>query len=465
MNRIRVLTTMLLVVGMVFGRQQVNKSFAPIYPRTHDNPDSDVNGGTINDIRLPKDSAVGVTAVETADAISQSLTYSNPVLRRSVPDPTIIRAQDGYFYLYGTEDIRNTPIFRSANLVRWLYVGTAFTDATRPSMVPNGGIWAPDINCIGGKYVMYYSKSEWGKTWECGIGVATADKPEGPFTDHGKLFISSEIGVQNSIDPFFIEEDGHNYLFWGSFHGIYGIELSEDGLSLREGAEKKQIAGTLIEGTYIIKHDGYFYLIGSAGTCCNGAGSTYHLMMARSNELFGPYVNKKGAEALYNGFSTLLVGSNDVIAPGHNAEFVQDDAGQYWILYHGYEATEPDRGRVVFLDKVDWGDDGWPYIKDMKPSAEESRPVFTAAGIDEVNGEVPSNGINITPKLVRDTFLISEKSGEPFTWQIVSLSGEKMKEGAGTDETAVNSCDLPEGMYVVTVKTHAGMSSAKIIKY
>ena len=166
--------------------------------------------------------------------------YNNPVIGRSVPDPTVIRAQDGYFYLYGTEDIHNVPIFRSKNLVKWLYAGTAFTDVTRPSMVPGGGIWAPDINYINGKYVMYYSMSVWGGLETCGIGVASADRPEGPFTDHGKLFISKEIGVLNSIDPFYIEDNGHKYLFWGSFRGVYGIELAEDGLSLKQGAQKKQ---------------------------------------------------------------------------------------------------------------------------------------------------------------------------------------------------------------------------------
>ena len=44
-------------------------------------------------------------------------TYRNPVIDYSLPDPTIIKADDGYFYLYATEDIRNTPIHRSRNLV------------------------------------------------------------------------------------------------------------------------------------------------------------------------------------------------------------------------------------------------------------------------------------------------------------------------------------------------------------
>ena len=194
--------------------------------------------------------------------------YTNPVINKSLPDPTIIKAQDGYFYLYATVNTRNTPIYRSKNLVDWTFSRTAFTDATRPTFEPKGCLLAPDIEYINGQYVLYYSMSVWGGEWTCGIWVAVASKPEGPFTDKGMLFRSNEIGVQNSIDQFYIEENGHKYLFWGSFRGIYATELSEDGLSLKNGAEKKQIAGTAFEGTYIYKKDGYYYLFASVGTCC-----------------------------------------------------------------------------------------------------------------------------------------------------------------------------------------------------
>ncbi len=56
--------------------------------------------------------------------------------------------------------------------------------------------------------VMYYSMSVWGGEWTCGIGVATSDNPAGRFTDQGKLFRSNEIDVQNSIDPFYIDDNG-----------------------------------------------------------------------------------------------------------------------------------------------------------------------------------------------------------------------------------------------------------------
>ena len=306
--------------------------------------------------------------------------YSNPVIDESLPDPTVIKAADGYFYLYATENIPNVPIYRSDNLVDWRRMGTAFTDETRPQMVPNGRIWAPDINYINGKYVMYYSKSTWGGEWDCGIGVATADRPQGPFTDVGKLFISSEIGVQNSIDPFYIEEeDGSKYLFWGSFRGIYGIQLSDDGLSLKPDAEKVQIAGTLTEGTYIFKHNGYYYLFGSAGTCCEGLNSTYHVVVARSENLMGPYVNKSGRSALENNFMLVLQKSNKVVGPGHNSEIVLDDAGQYWMLYHGFDAADPDGGRKVYLDQIIWDKDGWPTIRNRTPSVTANAPLFGEA--------------------------------------------------------------------------------------
>ena len=97
---------------------------------------------------------------------------------------------DGTFYLYSTEDVRNLPIYSSKNLVNWTFVGTAFTDASRPQWLPEGGIWAPCINRVGSQYVLYYSKSVWGGEWDAGIGVATSQSPTGPFTDHGNMFIS-----------------------------------------------------------------------------------------------------------------------------------------------------------------------------------------------------------------------------------------------------------------------------------
>ena len=298
--------------------------------------------------------------------------YSNPVIDYSLPDPSIIKGEDGYFYLYATEDIRNLPIHRSKDLVNWEFLGTAFTDENRPDFEPNGGIWAPDINKIGDKYVLYYSMSVWGGEWTCGIGCATADKPEGPFTDHGKMFRSNEINVQNSIDPFYIEDGGKKYLFWGSFRGIYGIELSDDGLSIKKGAKLRQVAGTAYEGTYIHKKDGYYYFFASIGTCCEGLKSTYTTVVGRSKKLFGPYVDKSGKKMLDNHHEVLIHKNDAFVGTGHNSEIVTDKAGNDWMFYHAVSTKNPG-GRVLMMDKVNWKD-GWPSVAGNSPSIEAERP-------------------------------------------------------------------------------------------
>lgn len=307
-------------------------------------------------------------------ASSEPATYRNPVVPYSLPDPSVIRADDGYFYLYATEDIRNLPIHRSKDLVHWEQIATAFTDRSRPDFEPGAGIWAPDINRIGDRYVLYYSLSVWGGEWTCGIGCATSDRPEGPFKDEGMMMRSNQIGVQNSIDPFYIEEGGKKYLFWGSFRGIYGIRLTDDGLRVAEGEKPRRIAGTAYEGTYIHKRDGYYYLFASTGTCCEGLKSTYTAVVGRSKSLFGPYVDKAGRPMLDNHHEILISKNAAFVGTGHNSEIVTDEAGRDWLFYHAVDTERP-QGRVLMLDRVDWAD-GWPSVVGGTPSLEAEVPAF-----------------------------------------------------------------------------------------
>ena len=323
-----------------------------------------------------------------ADDSAKRLTFTNPIIKQSIPDPTLIRAQDGYFYLYGTEDTHNMPIYRSRNLIDWTFVGTAFTEATRPRTVNpyvsyknssgstvSAMMWAPDINYINGQYVLYYSIGVWGIENKSGVGVATSERPEGPFVDRGAMFTSETIGVNNSIDQFYIQDDGKNYMVWGSFSGIYIVQLTDDGLRVMPGASPQKIAGSLTEGSYIYKKDGYYYYFGSAGSCCEGASSTYRVVYARSTSLFGPYVDKSGNKILNNDAEVLVKGDSYVAGPGHNAEFVEDDKGQTWMIYHGYLRQNADQGRQVFMSQIKWKD-GWPYIENGVVAETSDAPYF-----------------------------------------------------------------------------------------
>ena len=333
-------------------------------------------------------------------SLAQTVTNRQPVIDMSAPDPTVIRAEDGTFYLYATEDMRNVPIFHSANLVDWKLVGTAFTDNSRPKWLQKGGIWAPDIQRVGGKYHLYYAKSVWGGEWDAGIGVAVSNNPAGPFVDRGCMFTSKQIGIQNCIDPFYIEDGGKKYLFFGSFHGIYGVELTADGLHVKQGAKPREVAGTFMEATYIRRRGGYYYLFGSTGTCCEGARSTYRITIGRSKSLFGPYVDKSGRRLLDNHYNILLDKDDSVLGPGHNAGLITDDAGNDYMFYHGFKASDPDAGRVVWLSRIVWAD-GWPSVMMEKDSQKnetvpviksDNRGVATRSGLYPNDFEANING-------------------------------------------------------------------------
>lgn len=306
----------------------------------------------------------------------QTKTYTNPIIDQDAPDPTVMRAKDGNFYLYAT----GAKIFKSSDMVHWMNAGNCFTMQGRPSFVHGvRSIWAPDINIINNQYVLYFALSKWGGEDSCGIGAAYSQTPTGPFTcvnGNGKLFCSFEIGVHNSIDPFYINDNGHNWLLWGSFRGIYAIELSKDGLSVLEGAKPQQIAGKAYEGTYVYKRKGYYYFFGSIGTCCEGAKSTYKTVVARSKSLLGPYVNKSGEKLLDNHHEILIHGNANWAGTGHNAELIEDKNGDTWISYHAYHLHDTQKGRVVLMDKVLWDKDGWPYVVNSQPSKESPVPKF-----------------------------------------------------------------------------------------
>ena len=317
---------------------------------------------------------------------ADTLIYINPVFEPVLADPTVVQVGDE-FYAYGTEDnwgeeggYHLVPVIKSKDLVNWELVGNSMD--TKPDWKERGGIWAPDVTKVGNQFFMYYSFSTWGDP-NPGVGLAIAEKPEGPFIDHGKVFDSEEIGVANSIDPFYIENDENNYLIWGSFHGLYLTELTPDGK--KPTGQKIQVAGNHLEAAYVFKKDGYFYLFGSAGTCCEGAKSTYKVLVGRSKNLAGPYVDQEGKSMLTEDSGTLVVGSNTsgngYAGPGHNAEIVTDSKGQDWLFYHGMAKEKPKLNngtnrRVLLLDKLIWTN-GWPSVSGKEPSTTgEKSPIL-----------------------------------------------------------------------------------------
>ena len=314
------------------------------------------------------------------------MTYTNPVITfSSAADPTVIRTDEG-FYLYATQTNSYwIPIYFSKDLVNWEFKRSAFRKATRPTedVLPDGGaFWAPEIRHINGKYVLYFSWAKWGDGSKSYTAVATSDSPVGDFLNAKPLLITDDFG-SNCIDQFYYEEDSKKYMFVGSFNGIYVTELTDDGLSVKRGADgkpvlKKQVCGRAFEGTNIYKKGKYYYLFASINNCCDGINSRYKVVVGRSEKLLGPYVDRKGKDMLDNSWELVLEGDGETFfGPGHNSIIIPDDAGTDWMIYHSYvKENGAVGGRLGMLDRVVWSADGWPTIRKCVPSKGDLLPVF-----------------------------------------------------------------------------------------
>jgi arabinan endo-1,5-alpha-L-arabinosidase len=307
--------------------------------------------------------------------------YVNPILDEAFPDPAVIHARDGFCYAYGTQTLRdgqwiNVQVARSADLIHWKVLGDALPEKPVWARTTQD-FWAPSVIFDGSTYFLYYSatpdiceRHERGHS----LAVATSEYPEGPFEDMGQpLLVGSGFEF---IDPMAFDDPvtGKHLFYWGSgFQPIRVQELGPDRISFAKGSlpvdliwPKGEKGGfpRLVEASWVIYRDGFYYLFYSGDNCC-GPDAEYGVMVARSDSATGPFETLEQAKGVP--YSLILQKCDRWLAPGHNC-MIEDKAGQLWILYHAIDVNRPrqrqqdeiNSRRILMIDKVEW-DDGWPY--------------------------------------------------------------------------------------------------------
>jgi len=267
-------------------------------------------------------------------------------------------------YLFATGLTAKT----STNLTSWQNATTPLNP--RPSWVADKvpgatNLWAPDISSFGGQYHLYYAASTFGSNKSC-IGHATkTDIATGTWADQGTV-ICSNMGTSdnwNAIDPNIVVDDaGTPWMAFGSFWS--GLKIVK--MDATTGARADTAAPTAIangangrgslEGAWIFKNCGYYYLFSSWGACCDGAYD-YNIRVGRSTSVTGPYVDKAGVNLMNSGGGTLLVqGNSTVHAPGHNAVIVYNN--KTYNLYHALNASNGNA--QLHIAEIAWDAQGWP---------------------------------------------------------------------------------------------------------
>lgn len=307
----------------------------------------------------------------------------------SVHDPVMIR-QDSTYYIFCTG--QGIAMWSSSDMAHWKREKPVFEKAPQwtNDIVPGfrNHIWAPDISYYNGLYYLYYAVSAFGKNTSA-IGLATSptlhtDDPGYKWTDRG-VIIRSVPGRTNwnAIDPNLItDKHGNPYLAFGSFWGgIKIVRLTKDRLKVdgsidnlptiatrvRNGSTVNPAAvdgnppdagGNAIEAPFIFRKGKYFYLFASIDYCCKGPQSTYKMIVGRSENVTGPYIDKDGVPMEKGGGTLLLQGDSNWYGVGHNAVCTFNH--QDYLIFHGYDAHDKGISKLR-IEKLDWPE-GWPQV-------------------------------------------------------------------------------------------------------
>jgi beta-xylosidase len=334
------------------------------------------------------------------------VTYRNPLYARALPDPMVLDVSGAHhdYYAYSTGD--RFPVLHSTDLVRWRSVGTAF--ARRPGWVVRArqwDAWAPSVlqvarPCPGAQagpcFILYYGGVSARLGVSC-IGVATARRPAGPFTDRGILEDARSGGPSggparpsgglsdwpigcgdaagySNIDPDpFLDDDGRAYLYLSTGAAcspradrarcrrrptLSVIALGQDlmhasggrlGLfSGERGTWEQAPWGPVVEGPWMVRRGATYFLFYSGGAWRGRYGMGY----ATASSPTGLFVKARA--------NPLLADSATVLSAG-GGSLVTGPSGGSWLVYAG-RTRGLNRPRLMRIDRVLWSH-GRPYVR------------------------------------------------------------------------------------------------------
>jgi beta-xylosidase len=300
--------------------------------------------------------------------MSPAAQYTNPVHPGSFADPFVL-AHGGWYYAYGTDTLLDAPrafeVLRSRDLVTWTSLGRCLGNLERTSR----DYWAPEVAVEDGTFYLYYSVGVGDRGHS--IRVATASRPEGPFTDAGRVLTPHE---PFAIDAHpFRDEHGEWFLFYARdvLEGDrVGTSLAVDRLTnmmelegdpvavLSASADwqlfqaEREMYGQVVdwytlEGPFAVHRLGRLWCFYSGGAW---TGPGYGVSYAVADSPLGPWTEPRpGSPAIMRSRAGVLEG------PGHNSIVVGPD-GEDYLVYHAWDPGHT--ARRMCVDRLEWGPDG-----------------------------------------------------------------------------------------------------------
>ena len=286
----------------------------------------------------------------------------NPLFEGWYADPEGIILNDEYWIFPTYSDKYEKQIFMDAfsstDLVNW---------TKHERIIDNKAVkwvwramWAPAIVKKDNKYFLFFGGNDIQNDNEYGgIGVAVADRPEGPYQDYlGRPLIDKIYNRAQPIDQFvFQDKDGSYYMYYGGWGRCNVVKLKDDFTGLlpfEDGTYYREVTPeNYTEGPFMFIRDGKYYFMWSEG---GWGGPDYSVAYAIADNPFGPF---KRIGKILQQDPEIATGA------GHHSVIHEPKSDKYYIIYHRRPLTETDGNhRATCIDEMTF--DKYGYINPVK---------------------------------------------------------------------------------------------------
>ena len=305
-----------------------------------------------------------IPSSKTCSTESEIKTSGNPIFPGWYADPEAIIYGKEYWiyptYSANYEDQTFFDCFSSKDLVTWKKHEKILS--TKEVKWAKRAMWAPGVISKNNKYYLFFGANDVHQGEIGGIGVAIADKPQGPFKDLlGKPLINDIVNGAQPIDQFVFNDDGTYYMYYGGWGHCNIVKLNDDFTALvpfPDGEIYKEITpDSYVEGPFVFKKDNKYYFMWSEG---GWTGPNYSVAYAISDSPFGPF--KRIAKILKQD-SKIARGA------GHHSCFNVPNTDKWYIIYHRRPLSETaGNNRVTCIDEMHFDEKG--FIKPIKMTFE-----------------------------------------------------------------------------------------------
>ena len=269
-----------------------------------------------------------------------------------IHDPSNIMECDGKYYTFGT----GGGGLISEDGWNW------FSGAVRP-----GGGAAPDAIKIGDRYLVAYSATGGGLGGGHAGRVLTMwnktldpNSPDFEYTEAIEVAASINDEDCDAIDAglFMDPQTGRLYCTYGTYFGfIRMVELDPKTGAKVEGTVDPNIAIDC-EATTMIYRNGWYYLLGTHGTCCDGVNSTYNIVVGRARSVYGPFLDNMGRDMVAGGGKMVVDGEDRQFGAGHFGRYIEDE-GVEKMSFHWEADLDRSARSVLAIRPIVWVND-WP---------------------------------------------------------------------------------------------------------